>query len=88
MLLEPAFAEARTEEIEDDEDDVEGGSVTLVGTAVMPLAANTFCWETPSLFRGLDIESPLGTLGALELKLPAGPLMKMDPFRERWPGGT
>lgn len=79
-LLEPAVVEPNADEIDDEEEEVEGELITRVGTAVIPFAA--YIWAVLSLndasFLGADADRPLGTLGALELKFVAGLL--------EWPG--
>ena len=43
MLLEPAVVEATADEIEDDDEEVEGDFTIWDGTAIIPFAAKTFC---------------------------------------------
>jgi hypothetical protein len=66
MLLDPAPTEATADEIEEDEEEVEG------------VLAATFSEETVSVGlggkRGADCDSALDTLGALELRLEVVPV--------------
>ena len=83
MLLEPAMVDAKVDEIDDDDDDVEGDIV--VGTLAVAerwsevkqgsglLAGWLKCWA--------DVDKPLDNLYALELKLFAELLVmsRLDP---------
>ena len=76
-LLVPAVVEAIADEIDDEDEDVDGEFTTRGGTAVIPLAANicaVFCSWKSGLLRGAEFDRPLGTFGALELRLPAVPV--------------
>lgn len=72
MLLEPVVADAKADEMEEEDEEVEGELIIREGTAVIPLANKT--WLTFCSFLGAEADKPLGTLGMLELRLPTVPL--------------
>lgn len=74
-LLDPAVVEANADEIEEEDEDVDGELITRGGTAVIPFAASILAvLFGKGSFLGAEADNPLGTLGALELKLATVPL--------------
>src|SRR5258706_358306 len=62
-LLEPAVVEAIVDDIEDEEEEVDGESVPFVGTPIIPLAAKAcaiFCCPKGN-FSSRELASPLDT---------------------------
>jgi hypothetical protein len=79
-LLEPAVVEAVVDDIEDEEEEVDGEFTPFVGTAIMPLAAKAcaiFCCPN-SDFSSRELVSPLGTLVILVPGLP----LYAEPIRD------
>lgn len=87
MLLEPRVVEAMVEDIEDEEDDVEGEATSDrvgaggAGGGLWARADFFSAWRTTSPAGVLYGERPLDTLGILELRPgtePLGPLWKCE----------
>ena len=71
-LLEPAVVEAIVDDIEDEEEEVDGESAPFVGIPIIPLAAKAcaiFCCPKED-FSSRELVSPLDTLVILVPGLP------------------
>ena len=79
-LLEPAVVEAIVDDIEDEEEEVDGESAPFVGIPIIPLAAKAcaiFCCPKED-FSSRELVSPLDTLVILVPGLP----LYIEPIRD------